>query len=261
MNAVFVAAIATTALFVAFLINIQIGFRIGSRSTEEERRGTGVIEGAVLGLLGLLLAFTFGTGIAHLDARRQLVVAEANAIEVAYSRVDLLDPREQPNMRRLFADYVNARLAAYRNAGNFEISEEAFTPAESIQIQIWRQAARARRGSNRLEVSLSLFPALNDMFDIATERKVALSVHDPALVLALLIGVGLMSCLIGGYALSAGRRGSPLHTVIYALTLAITIYTVIDLDYPRFGLIRIDAADRALTRVQQIIEAQTPVNH
>jgi hypothetical protein len=256
MNAIVVAALATGALFVAFTVSVEIGFRVGSRKTPKDQPGIRVIEGAVFGLLALLLAFTFGTGIAHLDARRQLVVAEANAIQVAYRRVDLLDSRDQPGMRRLFERYVDARVAAYRNTGNFEIREQAFVPAESIANQIWRAAARVWHGPSRPQLTQMVVPALDDMFDIANQREVALSLHDPGLVLALLIGVGLMSCVIAGYALSSGGGRSLLHIAIYSLTLALTIYTVIDLDYPRFGLIRIDAADRVLVQVQQMIHAQ-----
>jgi len=256
MNPIVAALVATAALFAAFMVCVEIGFRIGLRNPERERPGIGVIEGAVFGLLALLLAFTFGTGIAHLDSRRQLVVVEANAIEVAYRRIDLLPPSDRADMRRLFVRYVDARVAAYRNPGGFEIREQAFAAAESIEDQIWQVAIRAWRGPSRPQLTQLLVPALNDMFGIATERKVALSMHDPALVLILLVGAGLMSCLIAGYALSPGRGRSLLHTMIYSLTLAMTIYTVVDLDYPRFGLIRIDAADRALLEIQETIHAQ-----
>ncbi len=255
MNAYVVAVLATAGLFLIFTVAVEIGYRVGLRNPNKDRPGIGVIEGAVFGLLALLLAFSFGTGIAHLDARRQLVVAEANAIAKAYRTVDLLPPEDQPGMRRLFARYVDARVAAYHNVGTFEIREAAFSSAEPIENQIWQLTVRVWRGPSRPQLTQMVVPALDDMFDVAAQRKVALSLHEPGLVLALLIGVGFMSCLIAGYALSPGGGRAPLHTVIYALTLALTIYTVVDLDYPRFGLIRIDAADRAIMQVQDKIYA------
>jgi hypothetical protein len=255
MKDVLVALAITGLLFVVFVASTEIGYRIGARARDKERLGIGVIEGAVFGLLGLLLAFSFGTGIAHLDQRRQLIVNEANAIAVAYRRVDLVPAADRPELRKLFLRYVNARLAAYENVGILEISPSRFATAETIQDDIWRVAMRVARGTNRPQLTVLVITALNDMFDVETERKVALSLHNPALVLVLLVCVGLMTCVLGGYALSARGWRSWLHGSVYALTLALTIYTVIDLDNPRFGLINLNTADQVLVDTRDAIQA------
>ena len=255
MRDLLLATAITTLLFAIFLVSTEIGFRIGAKSPDKDRPGIGVIEGAVFGLFGLLLAFSFGTGIAHLDQRRQLIVNEANAIGVAYRRVDLLPAADQIEMRRLFLRYVDARLAVYQKVEILEVSQKSFDAAEALQNPIWQIAMRAFRGPSRPQVTLLLVPALNDMFDLEAERKAAISLHNPALVFVLLIGVGLMTCVLGGYALSARGWRSWLHGSVYALTLALTIYTVIDLDNPRFGLIRLDAADKMLIDLRDTMQA------
>lgn len=210
MRDVLVALVVACALFAIFLLSLEIGFRIGAKSPDKERLGIAVIEGAVFGLLGLLLAFTFGTDIAHFDERRQLIVKEANAVEDAYRGIDLLPPDEQPKMRMLFARYIDARLAAYQNVTSLEVRESSFNAADAIQNQIWQMAVYAWRGPNRPELTLLLVPALNDMFGVAEDRKVALTMHNPAVVIILLVGVGLLTCVLGGtrYPRAVGARRS-----------------------------------------------------
>jgi hypothetical protein len=250
------ALLITGGLFVAFSACLDVGYRIGARAPDNNRQGITVVEGGVFGMLGLLLAFSFGTGIAHLDSRRALVVQEANAISTAYLRVDLLPPAVQPEMRSLFARYVDARLSAYQNVTSREIAQERFDAATAIQDQIWSVAIRAWRAPHPPQLMQVIVPSFNDMFDIATTRRIGLLVHNPPLVVDLLIAVALLSCVLAGYALSSRGTRPLLHMIVFALILALIIYAVIDMDYPRSGLIRIDAADTALVHVRDAIHSQ-----
>jgi uncharacterized membrane protein YeaQ/YmgE (transglycosylase-associated protein family) len=98
-----------------------------------------------------------------------------------------------------------------------------------------------------------LLPAINEMIDITTSRTVALYTHLPSLIVALLIIVSLLSGLVAGYSMAKRQRRSWLHMVVYGLVVAITIYTVFDLDDPRSGLIRNEAADHAMVELKDSI--------
>lgn len=98
-----------------------------------------------------------------------------------------------------------------------------------------------------------LLPAVNEMIDVTTSRTIALHSHLPRLIFALLISVALLSGLLAGYAMAKRKSRSWLHMLLYAVVVAITIYAVLDLEYPRFGLIRLDAADNALMELRQSI--------
>ena len=98
-----------------------------------------------------------------------------------------------------------------------------------------------------------LLPAVNEMIDVTTSRTVALYTHLPLLIFALLISVALLSGLLAGYGMSKRRSRSWLHMLVYALAVAITIYAVVDLDDPRSGLIRLTAADDALSQLRDSI--------
>ncbi|MBZ5649506.1 MAG: hypothetical protein LAO18_03345 [Acidobacteriia bacterium] len=98
-----------------------------------------------------------------------------------------------------------------------------------------------------------LLPALNDMIDVTTSRTIALHTHLPPLIFGLSISVALLSGLLAGYDMAKAKGRSWLHVLLYAVVIAITIYTVLDLDNPRFGLIRLDAADNALIQLRDSI--------
>src|SRR5689334_2760578 len=110
MSPILLAAELSIGLFLGIVACLEIGFRAGRRNStnnaELAHEGIGVIEAAVFALLGLLLGFSFAGGTSRLDARRQLIVQEANAIGTAYLRLDLFPADDQPEMRRLFREYV-----------------------------------------------------------------------------------------------------------------------------------------------------------
>jgi hypothetical protein len=188
-----------------------------------------------------------------LDTRRELIVREANAIGTAYLRVDLLPPTDQPKMRDLFRRYLDARVAMYARLPNMAAAEQELAHAEGVQQEIWSHAIHAIRGDSAGNVAKLLLPALNDMIDVTTTRSIALRTRLPTLIFALLISLALMSGLLAGYSMAKRRHRSWIHGLLFASFISITIYTVLDLDNPRSGLIRLDAADSAIVKLRNSI--------
>ena len=244
-------------LFIGLLVCLEAGYRIGARSSrnnpELAHEGIGVIEAAVFALLGLLLGFSFAGGTSRLDARRQLIVQEANAIGTAYLRVDLLPSIDQPKMRRLFREYLDTRLRIYENLPDREVTQQAITRVAQLQQEIWADAVTASRTDPSHDISRLLLPALNEMIDITTTRMIALRTHLPTLIFILLTMIALLSGLLAGYAMERRKSRSWLHILLYAAVVAVTIYTVRDLDSPRSGFIHLDAADSALRALRNSI--------
>ena len=118
MNFVLLNLIYTFALLIGMLMFLEVGRRIGLRRMAEDkegaRAGIGTVEGAILALLGLLIAFSFSGAAARYDQRRQQIVEEASNIGSAYSLIDLLPPENQEPLRETFRNYVDSRLDAYR---------------------------------------------------------------------------------------------------------------------------------------------------
>jgi len=203
--------------------------------------------------LGLLLGFAFAGATSRLDARRELIVREANAIGTAYLRTDLLPAVAQPGTRQLFRRYVEARLHAFERSLDAESSAQASLDATALQQEIWAAAIAARGLDSTGDVARMVVPALNEMIDVTTARMVAQQTRLPALILWLLIGLSLLSALVAGYAMAARGRRSPLHMALYAAAISLTTYAVLDLDNPRLGLIRLDAAEQVLQQLHDSI--------
>ncbi len=153
-------------------------------------------------------------------------------------------------MHRLFRDYLDTRLQGYANLADRQATEQAFARAGQFQQEIWSRAIVASQADPSQNISRVLLPALNEMIDITTERTTALHVHLPTLVFVLLTAVALLSALIAGYAMSRRQRRSWLHSILYAAVISVTVYTVLDLDHPRNGLVNLDVADNALRQLR-----------
>lgn len=258
MSLTFAAALSALGLFLGMMLLFEVGRRIGAarlaRDPEGVTNGTGPIEAAVFGLLGLLLAFTFSGAATRFEARRHLIAEEANAIGTAYLRVDLLPGDAQPVVRQLFRRYLEARIETYRDASNDAAVQARLAEGVALQGQIWAKAVAA---SGRPEVpaqaGMLLLPALNSMIDITTTRAVAMQDHPPRVIFVLLAGLSLVSALLVGYVMCGTKVRSWFYMLIVAATMSLTLYVILDLEYPRFGLIRIDAADRTLVELKGLI--------
>lgn len=216
------------------------------KGTRQLTKGSGPLKRRFSRSLACCSASVFAGATTRLDARRQLIIGEANAIGTAYLRLDELPASDQPEMRHLFREYVDARVAAYAQVPDMKAFHQGVAQAGQLQQQIWARAVAASRNDPTQNSARLLLPALNEMFDITTARTIAIDTHLPGLVFSLLVLVALSSGVVAGYAMAKRRKRSWLHMFLYAACIAITVYTVTDLDYPRSGLVRLSSADKAL---------------
>ena len=251
MDRMVASALFSFALFVGMLILLNVGRRIGARHLASDpkgaRTGTGTIEAAVFALLGLLIAFTFSGAVSRFDDRRHLIVEEANAIGTAYLRLDLLSADAQPTLRQEFRRYVEYRLAVFRKLPDLEAAKAELDKATKQQQIIWARAVAASQSQGASPAApMLLLPALNQMIDITTTRGMALQLHPPLIIFGMLFLVALASALLAGYAMAGGKDRKWLHVFGFALVIALTVYVILDIEFPRAGLIRVDAFDQAL---------------
>lgn len=240
------------AMLLGMVMCLDLGWRIGKWRLAKEpgtESGVGAMEGAIFALFGLLLAFTFSGAAGRFDERRDLIMQEANAIGTAYLRVDLLPEPAQPALRALFREYLEARLATYRRGADDATVAAEYQRSLSLQSEIWRLSTAAAQQSGMPAVMSLVMPALNDMFDITTTRLAATRKHPPATIFGMLFGLGLMASLVAGYSLAGSRHRPWFHSWAFATVIAATVYVIMDIEYPRRGLIRVDAADQLLVDV------------
>ena len=246
----------TVGLFLGMLLLLEIGRRIGIRRMKEDS-GTagesfGAVDGAVFALLGLLISFTFSGASSRFDARRQLIVEETNDIGTAYLRLDMLPADAQPALREGFRRYLDARIEIYRKLPDIAAAKEQLAKAVELQGQIWRQAVAAVRAEGAPPAApMLLLPALNAMIDITTTRTMATLMHPPIIVFAMLFGLALGASLLAGYGMTGSEVRSRFHMIGFALVVAFAVFVILDIEYPRLGLIRVDAFDQALVDLRE----------
>ena len=246
-------------LFLGMLVMLDLGRRFGIRQRrsfgEHHAEGLSAVEGAVFALLGLLVAFTFSGAATRFDERRSLIVEEANDIGTAYLRLDLLPPDLQPAVRRKFREYTDARIAAYRALPDVEKALEHLARANALQGEIWKLAVpAAAQAAPGAAASVLLLPALNAMFDITNVRTWATQMHPPQVVFMMLAALALGCALIAGHGMSAAPERNWLHMITFALVLASAVFVIIDLEYPRLGIFRVDTFDQAIVEVRRGME-------
>jgi hypothetical protein len=254
-----VVVLSVAALFAGMLLLSVIGWRIGAarfkRDPEAATTEGGAAEAAVFGLLGLLIAFTFSGAASRFETRRQLIGEEANAIGTAYLRVDLLPDDSQPELRDLFRRYVDLRATVYQRALDEAETIARLNAGDALQRDIWTKAlAAARLPEAPVQASILLVPALNEMIDITTTRVVASQNHPPLAVFIMLGTLCLVGAMLIGQAHSANTVRRWFYPVVFAAILSTTVYVIIDVEFPRVGFIRVDAADRVLVDLRKSMQ-------
>jgi hypothetical protein len=237
------------ALFLAMLLLYRAGYRLGRhrrRKFDDTGEATGAVTGAVFALLGLMIAFTFSGAFGRLDARRQIIVQEANAIGTAYLRLDLLPREAQAPLRAAFRDYTASRAALYPLLMDPPAARRELATTDRLQREIWSRAVAASQAPESHSARMLLLPALNDMIDITTTRSVAARTHTPWLVYFTLCMLALACAALAGYGASASDRLSLGHMTGFAAITAFTLYVMLDIEFPRYGLVNLAQVNQTL---------------
>jgi hypothetical protein len=255
MSPVFFGAFFALLLAAGVIVLLEVGRRIGARRLAKEGdaavKGFGAIEGAVFALLGLILAFSFSGALMRFDARRQLVVAEANDIGTAFLRIDLLPVDAQTPMRDLFRRYLDSRIETYRKLPDMEAVKAELARSVKLQSEIWSLAVSSSQKSPTPQAMMLLLPALNAMIDITTTRTEAARLHSPLIIWVMLGALTFACALFAGYDMASRKHLNLLHSAAFAVVLAVTVYVIIDLEYPRVGLIQMSDSDRVLVELRE----------
>jgi hypothetical protein len=243
------------ALFLGMLAMLETGRRLGigrrGQETDTDRSNMGMIEGALFAMFGLLMALTFTGAASRFNEKRMLIADEVTAVGTAYMRLEMLPKEQKAALQELFRRYVDSRLDAYRKMPDADAAATEMAKSEKLQREIWDYAVTATEvpGAHR-DAGKLLLPALNNMFDITTVRTMSLQIHPPTIVYALLFGVALVCALLAGYRMATSQYRSWLHILGFTLITVVVVYVILDLDYLREGLIRLQSADELLVKAR-----------
>ncbi|MFZ1933824.1 MAG: hypothetical protein WCB27_23745 [Thermoguttaceae bacterium] len=239
------------------LVALEAGYRLGRRRSErsehEKESLVGAAVAATLALASFMLAFTFGIAGSRFDARRQAVLDEANAIGTTYLRASLLPEDRGKDIRRLLRQYVDSRLEAVRTG---EI-EKGLRRSGELHRQLWAEAEPiAKKHPESIQVGLFI-QALNQTIDLHTTRVVAsLYSRIPLVVWIALYLLAAVSVLGIGYQAGLTGKARSISFLILAVTFAVVLFLVADLDRPREGMLRV--SQQALIDLRSMMDEPNP---
>lgn len=212
----------------------------------------GSLVGAILGLLAFLLAFTFGMAASRLDARKQLVLTEANAIGTTYLRASLLPPTQRHESRRLLREYTEFRAKA-----TLDDISAALAKSEDIHHQLWDQARSLVQEDMDSELRSLFIASLNELIDLHQSRKtVGLQYGIPATVWFALYLLSVLSMMSVGYQIGMSGMKRLRGTPILAASFSLVILMIADIDRPGEGLIGV--SQQPIVDVQQSMLRDSP---
>lgn len=199
--------------------------------TEKPEGQEGYIVSAVLGLLALLLGFTFSLAVDRFETRRHLVVAEANAIGTAYLRTQLLPEPHRARMSQILAHYTDKRIALATTKPKH--AEALLEANDQLVVDMWAGTAAAFDAIKTLDFSSGYLESINAVIDLDTSRKTARAARVPAEVFAVLFVYLFTTAGVLGYVLR-GLRGRLSAGFLLAL-LTLSLLLIIDIDRPMSG--------------------------
>lgn len=225
------------------LIAHTVGRRLG-RLSDHAHSHVGVVQSAVLGLLALLIGFSFSGAVSRFGARQDLIVREANAIETVALRADFLPAPQRAALRESLREYARARIDLVHGAQGPALAKLA-----QLQERIW--AITVQGVTARSEFAQPVLETTNEMFDLLAARNATASRHiPPAVVVVMIACATLASGMISyGQARREGERGwaSQVPALALVTLVAAVLWLTLDLDFPQRGLVRLgDAPLRAV---------------
>jgi hypothetical protein len=246
-----------SVLFLCMLLSVEIGFRIRSRRRKPAVAAEAITQAnailvSMLGLLALLLAFTFSAALQRYDDRSQAVVAEANAIGTTYLRAQLLPRVVHDDVQDLVRQYLDIRIQEGRvDFSDAEKQELLQRQTILVRGQIWSHAVRAAE-QNGGDITTALFiQSLNELIDATGARKAANNRHVPEIVIFLMFATVVISTATLGFASGIAGHRITLAAYVLMMLIALVVYLIIDLDRPRRGLIQV--SQESMLSLQQTI--------
>lgn len=251
------ALVLAIILFFLMLLAIYLGLKLGKariskQTAPQENAANGTVIASLFGLLGFLLAFTFGMSGSRFDNRREAIIREANAIGTATLRADLYNDSVRALFRKDFKAYIEARIRYYEAGRDEQKITQANQQADSLGALLWKRASLLAKDKDNLIQSNQMIPALNEMLDDATLRNIGEKARVPDSIVIMLFILSITSAFYVGY--SAAEKGKLDWFIVtgFCMLTAIVIYITLDLDRPRRGIIKVDSSHQSMLDLRKL---------
>ena len=210
------------------------------------------MQAAVLGLLALLLGFTFSMSVQRYDLRKAEILEEVTLISDAYDLADFLPPAQQAEFRSNLKAFLDARIGFYEQGSQTDQLSAIQNKTSQAQSALWQQVVAALHDQPTSIGLGQLAAKVNDLSDVSERSRALLDNHVPEAVLYMLFGVSLIG--IGFVAVGYGMANERRHysTALFAFVLTLVLLIILDIDRPHRGLVQI--SDSIMLRQQHMFE-------
>jgi hypothetical protein len=233
------ALILVLLMFGATAAGLLAG-RLMREHSDVLREPSGVLQGAVVGFMGLVLAFGLSLAVGRYENRRADVVEEANGLGTTYLRAQTLAEPVRTESLDLLRRYTDTSIVIARTVPGSDEEERAITRSARQQDELWALAGRALAGAPEANAPRLYVETLNDTFDAQTTRVYGLTNRVPSAVLVLEIVLATIALAVLALHLATMGRGV-LAVLIAAALVALLLQVTFDLDRPTRGLITVPA--------------------
>lgn len=218
---------------------LEAGYLIGRTWHYKVEASSNVALGALLGLLGLILAFTYGYTLTRLDRNQTAMLGQANAIGTMFLRADLAKEPDRSELRKLVYEYAKIRKIPWEEDLSLQLFIDKTIKEDNIERKLWPAVIEATR---RIEEpsKVALFSAMNDVLDSATEAKSMGRDSMPIIVLAMMVLTAAAAMFVMGH--TAGSEGimSRWRTTAFAGVLVFIMVVIVDFDRSFSGFILVN---------------------
>lgn len=240
-------------LFVTLLLAIELAYRIARKrrfsSPSTQLRSVTAVSSVVFSLMGLILAFSYSEAGRRLEVHRNLVVDEANAISSVWFLADVVSQEAQPPLRDLLRRYLDERIQAHHALPRVEAFEAHRARAALLQKQIWARMVTVTKAAPDKEVLL--LPPVRLMAEVAAKRTLAVRTHITSPAFLFMLGLAVVGALLVGLTTAQGEGRNWPYRLLFALVVSSAIHVVVDLEYPRTGIVSTEEADSLLLELRE----------
>jgi hypothetical protein len=206
----------------------------GRALSEGERKDFDTVQAAALTLLALIIGFSFSMAVTRYDQRKKYEQEEANAIETAYVRADLLPATEAKDVRQLLQRYLDQRVLFYVTRDERHI-HQINSETQKLQADLWSIVSRVANAQQTPVVALAV-ASMNDVLNSRGHTQAAWWNRIPIAAWAMMGLIAIACNFLVGY--GERRRGVPLLLVL-PLIVSIPLFLIADIDSPGGGIIRV----------------------
>ncbi len=230
-------------MFAILLTTLEVGYRIGFKQRKKwldaDTGGGTVALSTMFALLGLILAFTYASGVNRFEDRKQAVIEESNALGTAFLRAGFIAEPGGKALQETILAYAKTRAISGGHSLSHAEIMEILNNTIQAQEKLWPTLEKALMQGKLGAIEVSMVKAMNDVLNMHTIRMAALFDKLPKAVIWMLIFISAATIAVTGFNAGLSGKISRWRTATLALVMTGVMLMILDYDRPRDGFIRV----------------------